>query len=177
MIVDELDLEKVLFCGHTGVVVKATEAYKRCTPRQQVTMVNKLLKAFHTEAHPRDCAILFTSLVTREVYFKPIDGESDRQQSEKVSKADRMIDYNTDIQVQCSLHGALIVQALLGYDDTKVVTNSVLSISTDQLLAISCDPCGNHVIDAFLSSRNVLLKKKTKLIKKFLVRLQTLMIH
>ena len=88
MIVDELDLEKVLFSGHTGVVVKATEAYKRCAPRQQVTMVNKLLKAFHTESCPRDCAILFTSLVTREVYFKTVDG--DGQQSEKVSKADHM---------------------------------------------------------------------------------------
>lgn len=88
MIVDELDLEKVLFCGHTGVVVKATEACKRCTLRQQLTILNKLLRAFHTESHPQDCAILFTSLVTREVYFKPGDvDQSDRQQllPEKVS--------------------------------------------------------------------------------------------
>ena len=90
MIVDELDLEKVLFCGHTGVVVKATEAYKKCTPRQQVMMLNKLLKAFHTEAYPQDCAILFTSLVTREVYCKPaVEGESE-QHPEKVSKASSM---------------------------------------------------------------------------------------
>ena len=75
--------------------------------------------------------------------------------------------------MQCSLHGALVVQALLGYDDTKVITNSILSIPTDQLLLVSCDPCGNHIIDAFLSSKNVLLKKKTKLIKKFTVRLQS----
>ena len=87
MIVDELDLEKILCCGHTGVVFKATEACKRCAPRQQVTMVNKLLKAFHTEPHPQDCAILFTSLVTREVYFKPVDDDSDERQSEKVSKS------------------------------------------------------------------------------------------
>ena len=88
MIVDELDLEKILCCGHTGVVVKVTEAYKRCPPRQQVTMMNNLLKAFHTESHPKDCAILFTSLVTREVYFKAVDddsGDTGERQSEKVS--------------------------------------------------------------------------------------------
>lgn len=88
MIVDELDLEKVLFCGHTGVVVKATEACKRCTPRQQMMMLNKLLKAFHTESHPQDCAILFISLVAREVYFKPDVDQSETQQlvTGKVSK-------------------------------------------------------------------------------------------
>ena len=76
------------------------------------------------------------------------------------------------MQVQCSLHGTLILQALLGYEDTKLVTSSFLTIPTDQLLAVSCDPSGNHVIDVFLSSKNVTLKKKTKLIKKFRVRLR-----
>lgn len=75
MIIDELDLERVLFCGHTGVVVKATEACKRCAPRQQAMMFNKLLKAFHTDSHPQHSAILFISLVTREVHFKPDDSE------------------------------------------------------------------------------------------------------
>ena len=79
------------------------------------------------------------------------------------------------IQVQCSLHGALIVQELLGYDDTKVISNSILTIPTDQLLVVSCDPSGNHIIEVFLSSKNVAHKKKTKLIKKLLVRLQILL--
>ena len=82
MVTDELDLEKILFCGHTGVVVKATEACKRCTARQQVVMLNKLLKAFHAESHPQDCAILFTSLVTRDVYFK---SDVSEQLADKVS--------------------------------------------------------------------------------------------
>ena len=64
-----------------------------------------------------------------------------------------------------------MLQALLGYEDTKVVTSSFLTIPTDQLLMISCDPSGNHVVDVFLASKNVMLKKKTKLIKKFRVRL------
>lgn len=83
MITDELDLEKVLFCGHMGVVVKVIEACKRCPPRQQVAIFNKLLKAFHTESHPQDCAILFTSLVAREVYFKSSD-ESQQLPPEQV---------------------------------------------------------------------------------------------
>jgi len=42
MIVDELDLEKVLFCGHTGVVVKVVEACKKC-PSKQATILNGLI--------------------------------------------------------------------------------------------------------------------------------------
>ena len=71
--------------------------------------------------------------------------------------------------MHCSLHGSLIVQALLEYDDSKIVANSFLTISANQLLAISCDPCGNHIFDVFLSSKSVSLKKKNKLIKKFMV--------
>ena len=174
MILDELDLEKVLSCGHVGVVVKATEACKRCMPRQQAMMLNKLLKAFHTESHPQDCAVLFTSLVTREVYFKA-DDEDDSQQLPPAGKASNTImqwTINTlMIQVQCNLHGTLMLQALLGYEDTKVITSSFLTIPTDQLLTISCDLSGNHVVDVFLASKNVTLKKKTKLINKFRVRL------
>ena len=78
MIVDELDLEKVLFCGHTGVVVKVVEACKKC-PSKQATILNGLLKAFHVESKPKDCAPLFISLVTREVYFKPDSDKDDEQ--------------------------------------------------------------------------------------------------
>ena len=61
------------------------------------------------------------------------------------------------------------MQALLQYDDTKMVTSSVLTIPTDQLISLTCDPSGSHIVDAFLSSRSVTLKKKNKLIKKFMV--------
>jgi len=78
MIVDELDLEKVLFCGHMGVVVKAVEACKNCSSKQ-TKILTGLLKAFHTESHPKDCAPLFISLVTREVYCKPDSDHDDEQ--------------------------------------------------------------------------------------------------
>jgi len=61
------------------------------------------------------------------------------------------------------------MQALLHYDDTKTVSSSVLTIPTDRLMSLACDPSGSHIVDAFLTSRNVTLKKKNKLIKKFMV--------
>ena len=91
MIMDELDLEKVLCCGHVGVVVKVTEACKKCMPRQQVIMLNKLLKAFHTESHPQDCAVLFTSLVTREVYFKTDVDQGDVQEVPPAGKVSNTV--------------------------------------------------------------------------------------
>ena len=69
------------------------------------------------------------------------------------------------------------MQSLLEYDDTKMLTTSFLTIPVEQLLAISCDPCGNHIVDVFLSSKSVPLKKKTKLIKKFAVRIYKIHIN
>jgi len=65
------------------------------------------------------------------------------------------------------------MQALLHYEDTKEVTGSFLAIPTDRLISLACDPSGSHIVDAFLSSRNVTLKKKNKLIKKFMVGVTT----
>jgi len=56
MIVDELDLEKVLFCGHTGVVVKVVEeACKKC-PSKQATILNGLSMLSHNQKIVLHCS-------------------------------------------------------------------------------------------------------------------------
>ena len=68
-LVDELgSLEDILFAGHTGVVVKLTEAAVSC-PEKQPTIVKSLLRAFHTEHDPEHCALVFLSLMTHEMVF------------------------------------------------------------------------------------------------------------
>ena len=68
-LVDELgSLEDILFAGHTGVVVKLTEAAVSC-PEKQPTIVESLLRAFHTEQDPEHCALVFLSLMTHEMVF------------------------------------------------------------------------------------------------------------
>ena len=69
-LIDELSsLEEILFAGHTGVVVKLTEAAAESCPEKQPALLESLLKAFHTEHDPKHCAPVFLSLMTHEMVF------------------------------------------------------------------------------------------------------------
>lgn len=69
MIVDELlPLEEVLFAGHTGVVVGLLQAAVSCSEKQ-ASLLQELLRAFHTESAPRGCVPVFLSLTTSEVLY------------------------------------------------------------------------------------------------------------
>ena len=62
-----------------------------------------------------------------------------------------------------SLHGSLILQALLKFRDTKLVTRSLLKMTADDIMRVSCDSCGSHVITTLMTSSAVSSKKKMKL--------------
>ena len=68
-LIDELSsLEDILFTGHTGVVVKLTQAAVSC-PEKQPAILESLLRAFHTEHDPKHCVPVFLSLMTHEMVF------------------------------------------------------------------------------------------------------------
>ena len=68
-LIDELgSLEDILFAGHTGVVVKLTQAAVSC-PEKQPAILESLLRAFHTEHDPKHCAPVFLLLMTHEMVF------------------------------------------------------------------------------------------------------------
>ena len=66
-----------------------------------------------------------------------------------------------------------MVQALLRYKNPKVVAGSILKMENDDVVRLSCDVAGSHVIDAFLTSPTVTSVKKTKLINKIKVHIQS----
>ena len=70
---------------------------------------------------------------------------------------------------QPSTHGSLLVQALLQFEEPKLVARSLLKMPSDDMVGLSCDPSGSHVIDAFMSSPTVSRKLKSKLIAKLKV--------
>ena len=65
-----------------------------------------------------------------------------------------------------ALHGSLIVQALLKYQDTKLVARSLLKMTSDDIRRVSCDPSGSHVLTVFMSSSTVSAKNKIKMVDK-----------
>ena len=67
------------------------------------------------------------------------------------------------------MQGSLLVQALLKYQSPRVVVRSILSMETQELMWLSRDVAGSHVIDAFLTSPMVKLIKRRKLVDKLRV--------
>ena len=77
MLVDELlPLEEILFAGHTGVVVRLLQAAGSCHEKQ-ASLLQELLRAFHTDSAPRGCVPLFLSLTTSEVCYGATEEEGE----------------------------------------------------------------------------------------------------
>ena len=136
-VVQELEnLEEVLFAGHSGVVAKLLEVCVRCGEHQSSLLLN-LLKCFHIEGSPEKCVPLFLTLTTVEAH---------------------------SAQSAPTLHGSLILQSLMKFKDSSAVVGSLLSMSTDEVVALGTDPCGSHVVEAFMNSATVPAAKKAELV-------------
>ena len=62
------------------------------------------------------------------------------------------------------------MQALLKYENPRIVVRSILNMEIDDVMWLSCDVAGSHVIEAFLTSPTVSSVKKKKIVNKFKVR-------
>lgn len=65
-----------------------------------------------------------------------------------------------------------MVQVLLKYENPRVITRSILHMEVGEVMWLSCDVAGSHVIDAFLTSPTVAPVKKKKLVNKIRVHVQ-----
>ena len=150
-------LEEVLFVGHTGLVVKLVESAIAC-PDIQHNVFTSLMKAFHTEDHPKSSAPVILALLTYELFYEDgIEGRDGEEQQVKVKSH------------PLTLHGSLLLQALLKFQDPRTVVRSLLAQDVEALVRVSCDSSGSHVLTAFLSSHTVPTKKKEKMMKKLVV--------
>lgn len=70
----------------------------------------------------------------------------------------------TFLQSTPTLHGSLILQSLLKFKDPGVVVDSLVNMPPDELVALGSDPCGSHVVEAFMSSVTVPTTKKAELV-------------
>lgn len=140
-------LEDILFLGHTGVVVELAEAAVAC-PEVQPGLLAAILKAFHTSDHTNSCAPVILALLTYEVFY----------------------DSNESVKPHpFTLHGSLLLQALLKFQDAKGVSRSVVKMGREELLRASCDAQASHVLTTCLSSPSVSAKKKERLAAKLVV--------
>ena len=146
-------LEEILFAGHTGVVVKLSQAAVSC-PAVQPGLHDAILQAFHTSEHPESCVPIILALLTYEVFNNSSNSDDGKQAKPH----------------PFTLHGSLLLQALLKFEDTKVVARSLLKMSTTELVRACCDSQASHVLTTYLNSPSVPARKKEKLMCKLVVR-------
>lgn len=122
-------------------------------PDIQPALLQEILQAFHITSHLSVAAPVILALVTYEVFTAEGEGATDGDEGRGKPHPS-------------SLHGSLLLQALLKFQEVKAVSRSVLKMSAKELVRVCCDPHGSHVITAFLTSSTVAGKKKEKLVAK-----------
>ena len=71
---------------------------------------------------------------------------------------------------EINYHGSVIIQRLLTFSDSKVISSSLLMLTPTELMVLACSPCGSHVIDAFLNTPTIKQKNKQQMCSLFKVR-------
>ncbi|KAL4702912.1 hypothetical protein ACJJTC_005140 [Scirpophaga incertulas] len=64
------------------------------------------------------------------------------------------------------IHGSVILQTMLEFQRPAIVVDSILSLSTEDLFNVLCDPKGSRIADAFCASASIGVKGRGKLIYK-----------
>ena len=74
-------------------------------------------------------------------------------------------------QKAITVHGSLIVQSLLLFQDPSVVVRSLLQMVAEgeDLVRVSCNPSGSRVLEALMDSRSVPTRSKDRLAKRITV--------
>lgn len=70
---------------------------------------------------------------------------------------------------QVNLHGSVILQHMLRFDDPSPVVDSLLSLDPPQLVQLACNPCGSHVVDTYYKSPSVSGNRKEQMIQRLKV--------
>lgn len=158
-------MEAILFAGHTGVVVKLMEAAVACA-EVQATLQDAIFKAFHTSAHPDTCAPVILALMTHEVYHSKDETEDKEEGVAGGCGDEEGVAGGRGKPHPTTLHGSLILQALLKFQDVKTVARSVLKLGGEEMVRLGCDSQGSHVLTAFMTSTTVSAKRKERLMAK-----------
>lgn len=139
---DELveGVEAILASGHMGVIVQLAESCAESGEKQDELM-RCLLSAFHC-AEPgsrhTSCLPLFMSLLTYEVYY-----QSDTEEGS--------IKPEVPLNSIC-YHGSRLVQALAKFKERSIVLSSLRTLAPADLLTLSTDSAGSHVLQALITT-------------------------
>lgn len=140
---------EILEKSFTGILVSVANACLRLQVKQGA-FVTELLRTLHCEVNEKQHLIVacVASLKT-----------SDQLENIKEKKED-------DSKSLISLHGSLIIQAILNFNKPIKMVNSLLETDIEQAVQLFEDPKGSRIVDAYMDSKYIGEKSREKLGKK-----------
>lgn len=135
--------------GFTGILVSVANACLRLQVKQGA-FVTELLKTLHCEVNEKQHFIV-ACVVSLKTF--------DQLENLKEKKED-------DSKSLISLHGSLIVQAILNFNKPIKMVNSLLETNVEDLVRLFEDPKGSRIADAYMDSKYIGEKSREKLGKK-----------
>lgn len=144
-----MHFSEILEKGFTGILVSVANACLRLQVKQGA-FVTELLRTLHCEVNEKQHLIVacVASLKT-----------SDQLENLKEKKED-------DSKSLISLHGSLIIQAILNFNKPIKMVNSLLETDIEQAVRLFEDPKGSRIVDAYMDSKYIGEKSREKLGKK-----------
>ncbi|XP_019628830.1 PREDICTED: nucleolar protein 9-like [Branchiostoma belcheri] len=159
-VLDELlaHCEDLLAHGKAMVLINLADACVRHQMQDgQRKFVKKLLKAFHIPKTDRlKCAQVVASLQSYEQFSGVPKDKSEEQQK------------TTKVLTTVTLHGSLLLQHLLRFDDPSDVADSIQAMSSHELQTLACNSFGSRVIETFLTSPTISEKRIKPLLQKMM---------
>lgn len=139
----------ILDKGHTGVLVSVANACLRLQTKQGA-FVTELLNVLDCRENEKQHRILTCVISLKK--------------SENCEISERKT--GNDSRCLISLHGSLIVQAILKFNKPIKMVNSLLETDVEKVVQIFEDPKGSRIVDAFMDSGYIGEKSREKLAKK-----------
>ncbi|GLH08920.1 Pumilio domain-containing protein C14orf21 [Gryllus bimaculatus] len=141
------NFEELMHHNRHGVLVALGQSCQRLRCKQKEFLM-QLQAAFHCVEPERQ--VLFPLLVVHWVDYETWS----------------MTTRNENADLPVTLPGSLLIQTLLSFNEPIKIIKALLEMDSKHLLKLLCDRYGSHLGDAFLDSKVVGEKQKTKFFMK-----------
>ncbi|XP_058789987.1 nucleolar protein 9 [Phymastichus coffea] len=138
-------LEHNLSKGHKGIFASVANACVRLHAKQG-PFVNLMMKILHCD-EPNERQVLFVPLLSSLQTYENYQSLKNSNESKP----------------KIEIYGSVTVQAMLKFNKPIKIVNSLLSMSTEDLLELFEDPKGSWIMDAFMDSEYIGEKSREKL--------------
>lgn len=179
--------EDILAAGHMGCIVRVAELLARLEMKpQQKAFLNTLKQSLHIpsedeETVEKTLAKLIVSLMTYDMFYKVEENSAvtsqdpPRKEEETTAGSTTVEMANVELQKHCiNYHGTCLLKSCLEFEKCRIVVNSILKLTPQELVLVACHPSGSFAFESLLANQWIKLKQKNKLAEKLRKRISDL---